>query len=106
MAAGHACRAQVATDRIRHRRRPTEKYIALARVGDELAHMLRRQQGGSLDPVVADDVVNGEAELRGELVELLLEDEIRTGHDPIEDDDVAAHALHERPNRRDANAAG
>src|SRR3954467_7536772 len=105
MAAAHARRAQVAADRIRHRRRPAEKDITLGCVGDELAHMLGRQQTRSLAAVVADDIVDGEAEPRGEVVELLLEDEIRIAHGAIEDDDVAAHALDERTDRRYADAA-
>src|SRR4051812_18531236 len=105
MAAGHARREQVATDRIRHRRWPTQKDVALARVGNELAYVAGGQQKRSLAAVVADDVVDGEAGPRRELVELLLENELRIAHGAVEHDDIATHALYKRPDRRYADAA-
>src|SRR4051812_43571589 len=106
MAAGHARRAQVAADRIRHSRRPAEKDVTLSCVGNELAYMLGGQQTRSLAAVVADDIVDGEAKARRDLVQLVFEDEIRIAPAAVEDDDVAAHVLDEGPDRRDADAAG
>ena len=90
-----------------HAGRPADEDVPLGEVGDELAQALRREQPRALGRrVVADEEVDGDAALGGELLDLVAEDEVLVGEGAVEDDDVAARLLHERAHGRDADAAG
>src|SRR5262249_44676408 len=61
VAARNARGQQVATDDVRHGRRPAEKDVAICDIGNELAQVLGRQQACPVAAVVTDDVVDDKA---------------------------------------------
>src|SRR5437763_767427 len=88
------------------RRRPAEVDLALGNVRNELAQMPRREQPASCAcRVVADDEQEPHAAVVGHALELDAEDDVGLVDDAVDDHDVTAHVFHQRPDRRDANAA-
>src|SRR5205807_8227015 len=75
--------------------------------GHELAQVAGGEQTASrARGMVTDDEQQPHTALVRQVLELVPEDDVALVDDPVDDDDVAAHVLHQRPDRRDADAAG
>jgi hypothetical protein len=89
-----------------HAGRAADEDVSAPEVGDELAEVREGEQPlPAREGVVADDVVDDDASVVSETLELLGEDDVLLGNDPVDDDRVTTELLEESTDRRDPDSA-
>src|SRR5512133_3428947 len=105
-AGGNLGPAHVPFERVGHRGRAADVDLALGDVRHELAQVAGREEAAAgVSPVIADHEEKSHAAFARKPLELLAEDDVAVVDDAVDDDDVAAHVLHQRADRCDADAA-